>query len=229
MLITLNEVNKIFNQGKHNEFHAIRDVSLQLEAGKVSCLKGASGSGKTTLLSMIGCLSRPTSGRIMLENQILSGLPERFLTDIRRHTFGFIFQKFNLIQGLNVLENIMLPAYPLGLKHSELRQSAETLIEQFGLQRVKNNPVEWLSGGESQRVAICRALINNPQIVIADEPTANLDSKLSQELMGLMDELRQSGKTILMTSHDADVFDSAVIDTVIEMRDGEIVSSDHAA
>jgi putative ABC transport system ATP-binding protein len=222
MLITLSNINKVFNQGRHNEFHAIRDVSLQLEAGKVSCLKGASGSGKTTLLSMIGCLSRPTSGRIMLEDQILSGLPERFLTDIRRHTFGFIFQKFNLIQGLSVLENIMLPAYPLGLKHRELKQSAEALISQFALQRVKNNPVEWLSGGESQRVAICRALINNPQIVIADEPTANLDSKLSQELMGQMDELRQSGKTILMTSHDSDVFDSPVVDTVIEMRDGEI-------
>ncbi len=222
MLITLSNINKVFNKGRHNEFHAIRDVSLQLEAGKVSCLKGASGSGKTTLLSMIGCLSRPTSGRIMLEDQILSGLPERFLTDIRRHTFGFIFQKFNLIQGLSVLENIMLPAYPLGLKHRELKQSAEALISQFALQRVKNNPVEWLSGGESQRVAICRALINNPQIVIADEPTANLDSKLSQELMGQMDELRQSGKTILMTSHDSDVFDSPVVDTVIEMRDGEI-------
>jgi putative ABC transport system ATP-binding protein len=223
MLITLTDINKVFNQGRHNEFHAIRNVSLQLEAGKVTCLKGASGSGKTTLLSMIGCLSRPTSGRIMLEDKILSGLPERFLTDIRRHTFGFIFQKFNLIQGLSVVENIMLPAYPLGLKYSELKQSAEVLISHFGLQRVKDNPVEWLSGGESQRVAICRALINKPQIVIADEPTANLDSKLSQELMGLMDELRQSGKTILMTSHDSDVFDSPVVDTVIEMRDGEIV------
>ncbi len=228
MLITLTDINKIFNQGRHNEFRAIRDVSLQLEAGKVSCLKGASGSGKTTLLSMIGCLSRPTSGRIMLEDKILSGLPERFLTDIRRHTFGFIFQKFNLIQGLSVQENIMLPAYPLGLKHSELKKSAEALISHFGLQRVQDNPVEWLSGGESQRVAICRALINNPQIVIADEPTANLDSKLSRELMGLMDELRQSGKTILMTSHDSDVFDSPVVDTVIEMRDGEIVDADHA-
>ena len=116
----------------------------------------------------------------------------------------------------------MLPAYPTGPKYAELKKTAQQLISHFGLQRIANNPVEWLSGGESQRVAICRALINNPQIVIADEPTANLDSKLSQELMGLIDELRQSGKTILMTSHDADVFDSAVVDRVIEMRDGEI-------
>lgn len=223
MQITLSGINKIFNQGRHNEFHAIRDVSLQLQAGKVSCLKGASGSGKTTLLSMIGCLSRPTSGRILLQDKILSGLPERFLTDIRRHTFGFIFQKFNLIQGLSVLENIMLPAYPLGLNYHELKQSAQALISQFGLQRVQHNPVEWLSGGESQRVAICRALINNPQILIADEPTANLDSKLSLELMSLMDELRYSGKTILMTSHDSVVFDSPIVDTVIEMCDGRVV------
>jgi len=223
MLITLTDINKVFNQGKHNEFHAIRDLSLQLEAGKITCLKGSSGSGKTTLLSMIGCLSRPTSGRITLEDKILSGLPERFLTDIRRHTFGFIFQKFNLIQGLSVLENIMLPAYPLGLNHKELKASAEELILHFGLEHVTNNPVEWLSGGESQRVAICRALINKPKILIADEPTANLDTKLSQELMGLIDELRQSGKTILITSHDPIVFNSPFVERVIEMRDGQLL------
>ncbi|MCP4992287.1 MAG: ABC transporter ATP-binding protein [Gammaproteobacteria bacterium] len=223
MLITLTDINKVFNQGKHNEFRAIQDLSLQIEAGKVTCLKGASGSGKTTLLSMIGCLSRPTSGRITLNDEILSGLPERFLTDIRRHTFGFIFQKFNLIQGLSVLENIMLPAYPLGLNHKKLKSSAQQLISHFRLDRLSNNPVEWLSGGESQRVAICRALINDPKILIADEPTANLDTRLSKEFMGLIDELRQSGKTILITSHDPVVFDSPVVDRVIEMCDGRII------
>jgi len=225
MLISLSDINKVFNQGKHNEFHAIRDISLHIEAGKVTCLKGSSGSGKTTLLSMIGCLSRPTSGRITLENKILSGLPERFLTDIRRHTFGFIFQKFNLLQGLSVLENVMLPAYPLGLNHKDLKASAQKLISHFGLDRVMNNPVEWLSGGESQRVAICRALINDPQILIADEPTANLDTRLSQEFMGLLDELRKTGKTILITSHDPIVFNSPVVDRIVEMQDGLIMES----
>ncbi len=225
MLITLTDINKVFNQGKHNEFHAIQDISLHIEASKVTCLKGSSGSGKTTLLSMIGCLSRPTSGRITLEDKILSGLPERFLTDIRRHTFGFVFQKFNLIQGLSVLENVMLPAYPLGLNHNELKKSAQKLISHFGLDRVMNNPVEWLSGGESQRVAICRALINEPKILIADEPTANLDTRLSEEFMGLIDELRKTNKTILITSHDPVVFDSPVVDRIIEMRDGQIVDS----
>ena len=225
MLITLTDINKVFNQGKHNEFQAIRDISLQIEAGKVTCIKGASGSGKTTLLSIIGCLSRPTSGRVTLDKEVLSGLPERFLTDIRRHTFGFVFQKFNLIQGLSVLENIMLPAYPLGLNHKALKTSAQQLIVHFGLDRVMHNPVEWLSGGESQRVAICRALINKPQILIADEPTANLDTRLSQEFMELIDQLRKTGKTILITSHDPVVFDSPVVDRIVEMRDGQILES----
>jgi putative ABC transport system ATP-binding protein len=223
MMITLTDINKVFNQGKHNEFHAIKNLSLELEAGRITCFKGASGSGKTTLLSMIGCLSRPTSGRIRLQDKILSGLPERFLTDIRRHTFGFIFQKFNLIQGMTVLENILLPAYPLGLKYSELKATAEQLVSDFGLQRVMHNPVEYLSGGESQRVAICRALINQPKVLVADEPTANLDSKLSQEFMGLLQQLREQGKTILVSSHDSIVFDSPVIEQVVEMRDGEVV------
>ncbi|MEJ1297400.1 MAG: ABC transporter ATP-binding protein [Candidatus Sedimenticola sp. (ex Thyasira tokunagai)] len=222
MTIVLSDINKVFNQGRHNEFQAISGLSLSLEPQKVTCLKGASGSGKTTLLSMIGCLSRPTSGRITLDGELLSGLPERFLTDIRRHTFGFIFQKFNLIQGLSVLENIMLPAYPLGPDHKTLKASAQKLISHFGLERVMDNPVEWLSGGESQRVAICRALINRPKILIADEPTANLDSRLSQEFMGYLEELKSTGKTILITSHDPLVFNSPVVDRIVEMRDGQI-------
>lgn len=226
MLIELTDIRKAFNQGKPNEFWAIQGVSLTIEPNRVTCLKGASGSGKTTLLSMIGCLSRPTSGRITLDGKMVSGLPERFLTEIRRHTFGFIFQKFNLIQGLSVLENIMLPAYPLGLDHGTLKASAEHLLDQFKLSSKRSNPVEWLSGGEAQRVAICRAMINDPKILIADEPTANLDTKLSRELMDLMDELRQSGKTILITSHDPVVFGSSVVDRVVEMRDGLLLEAE---
>lgn len=223
MLIELTDIKKAFNQGKPNEFWAIRGVSLQIEPRKVTCLKGSSGSGKTTLLSMIGCLSRPTSGRITLGERSLSGLPERFLTDIRRHTFGFIFQKFNLIQGMSVLENVMLPAYPLGLNYTRLTKDAYRLLDHFNLASKAENPVEWLSGGEAQRVAICRALINDPEMLIADEPTANLDTRLSEEFMGLIDELRRSGKTVIITSHDPVVFDSPVVDRVIEMCDGLLV------
>jgi putative ABC transport system ATP-binding protein len=225
MLIQINHVKKAFNQGKSNEFWAIRGVSLDIEPRKVTCLKGPSGSGKTTLLSMIGGLARPTSGRITLGDKTLSGLPEHFLTNIRRHTFGFIFQQFNLIQGLTVLENVMLPAYPIAPQRSTLVQSAKSLLAQFNLSDKAHNKVEWLSGGEAQRTAICRALINTPDVLIADEPTANLDSTLSQEFMQIIEGLKDAGKTILMTSHDPLVFDSSVIDQMVEMRDGMI----HAA
>jgi putative ABC transport system ATP-binding protein len=223
MKIKLQDVKKAFNQGRPNELWAVRGVSTILESRRITCFKGASGSGKTTLLSMIGCLSRPTSGRIVLGERILSGLPERFMTEFRRHTFGFIFQKFNLIQGINVLDNIMLPAYPVAPSHATLLASAHALLERFGLSAKANNPVEWLSGGEAQRVAICRALINNPQIVIADEPTANLDSSLSRTFMDLMEELRATGKTVIMTSHDPLVFDAPGVDRVVELRDGAII------
>ncbi len=223
MRLQLSGVSKAFNQGRSNEFWAIQELSLEIQPNQVTCLKGASGSGKTTLLSMIGCLSRPTSGRIILGDRTISGLPERFLTDIRRHTFGFIFQQFNLIQGLSVLENVMLPAYPLGLNHHQLVDKATALLVRFGLGDRTADQVQWLSGGEKQRVAICRALINDPEILIADEPTANLDSRLSAEFMGLMQSLRSSEKSILITSHDPMVFDSPVVERVVEMCDGRIV------
>ncbi|MES9942611.1 MAG: ABC transporter ATP-binding protein [Candidatus Thiodiazotropha sp. 6PLUC2] len=226
MLIQLTDVRKVFNQGKANEFCAIQGITTHFEANQVSCLKGASGSGKTTLMSLIGCLSRPTSGRIQLGDRVISGLPERFLTEVRRHTFGFIFQRFNLIPGLSVLENIMLPAYPQGLPYKNLKARADRLLDQFALANKSDNMVEWLSGGESQRVAICRALINEPQILIADEPTANLDSQLSAEFMGLIDELRKAGKSVLISSHDPAVFESNVIDRLVELHDGCVVSED---
>jgi putative ABC transport system ATP-binding protein len=223
MKLELTDIKKVFNQGKPNEFWAINGVSLEIEPNQVTCLKGASGSGKTTLLSMIGCLARPTSGRITLNGEQLSGLPERFLTDIRRKRFGFVFQQFNLIQGLSVLENVMLPAYPLGLERKHLVQKSRQLLEQFGLESKAENMVQLLSGGEKQRVAICRALINDPDVLIADEPTANLDTKLSHEFMQLITGLRDSGKTILIASHDAIVFESDAIGRVVEMCDGRVV------
>jgi putative ABC transport system ATP-binding protein len=226
MMISLRDIRKAFHQGKPNEFWAIRGISLQFEANRVTCLKGASGSGKTTLLAMIGCLSRPTSGRILLNGELLSGLPERFLTEIRRHTFGFVFQHFNLLQGMTVQENIMLPAYPRGPRHSELVNRANQLMDHFKLLDKAANPVEWLSGGEAQRAAICRALINDPSVLIADEPTANLDSKLSEEFMALIGELCDSGKTVLIASHDPVVFDSPVVDRVVGLQDGLLVKGD---
>ena len=222
MEIRLEAVRKAFNQGRPNEYWAVRGVTLTLEPNRVTCLKGASGSGKTTLLSMIGCLSRPTSGRIHLGERLLSGLPERFLTDIRRHTFGFIFQKFNLISGLSVLQNVILPAYPLAPDHQTLTAEAQRLLADYGLADKRDSRVEWLSGGEAQRVAICRALINDPEILIADEPTANLDSARSRDFMAQIERLKQAGRTVIVSSHDPLVYESPVIDRVVALRDGQL-------
>jgi putative ABC transport system ATP-binding protein len=221
-MIRLNEVSKVFNQGQPNEFCAVDRVSLEIWANQVTVLRGPSGSGKTTLLSMIGCLSRPSSGRILLHGRNLSGLPERFLTGIRRETFGFTFQRFNLIQGLSVLDNVMLPAYPLAPDHGALVAKARALLAQFDMEAKAEAPVEWLSGGEAQRAAICRALINNPEVLIADEPTANLDSHLTREFMALVGGLKAAGRTLILTSHDPQVFDAPGVDRVVTLRDGAI-------
>jgi len=222
-MIRLNQVGKVFNAGKPNEFVALHEVSLSIESLRATVLKGPSGSGKTTLLGIIGCMARPTSGRIFLEDQEVTSLPERFLTDIRRRTFGFIFQRFNLIEGITALENVMLPAYPDGERSSTLRARALALLELFELSAKAKSRVEWLSGGEIQRVAIARALINDPAILIADEPTAHLDTSLSHDFMGIMERLKAKGKTIIMASHDPIVHDSAMVDKVVEMRDGKVI------
>jgi putative ABC transport system ATP-binding protein len=172
---------------------------------------------------MIGCLARPTSGRILLHGRNLSGLPERFLTGVRRQTFGFTFQRFNLIQGLSVLDNVMLPAFPLAPDHAELVARARSLLDQFGLAPKAPARVEWLSGGEAQRTAICRALINDPEVLIADEPTANLDSHLTQDFLTLLEGLRAAGRTLILSSHDAEVFDAPCVDRVVTLRDGAVV------
>ena len=222
-MIELREVNKVFNQGLPNECRALRELSLSMERGGITVFKGPSGSGKTTLLTLIGGLARPTSGRITLDGRLLSNLPERFLTEVRRHTFGFVFQQFNLIRGLTVLENVMLPAYPLGKPYRELRNRALTLLDRFGLSAKAGNRVEWLSGGEAQRTALARALINDPAVLIADEPTANLDSALSREVLALLGELAAQGQTVLISSHDPLVFEAVRVDRVIELHDGRMV------
>ncbi|MFN3398047.1 MAG: ABC transporter ATP-binding protein [Sulfurimicrobium sp.] len=222
-MIEIIEVRKAFNQGRHNEYWALNGISLTIEAKKVTALCGPSGSGKTTLLTIIGCLARPTSGRVRLKERDISGLPERFLTGIRRSTFGFVFQQFNLIKGLSALDNVMLPAYPLGGDWRALRARAESLLDSLGLGHRREARVEWLSGGEQQRVAIARALVNDPEVLIADEPTANLDTALSKEFLAILEALAEQGRTVLLTSHDPLVVEAAVIDRVIDMRDGQIV------
>jgi putative ABC transport system ATP-binding protein len=222
MMIDLRDIRKVFNEGTSYELIAVDGVSLSIEARKVTVLRGPSGSGKTTLLSLIGCMARPTSGRIHLSGREITSLPERFLTEIRRSTFGFIFQQFKLVKGISKLENVMLPAYPLGGDHAELVERARGLLDRFGILKRASSRAEWLSGGEAQRTAIARALINDPSVVIADEPTAHLDSKLSREFMDMLVRLREQQKTVVIASHDPLVYDSSVIDSVVSMRDGRL-------
>ena len=224
-MIRLQNVRKVFNADKANEFVAIEGVNLSIDSHVATVLKGPSGSGKTTLLSILGCMARATSGRIMLKEREITSLPERFLMEVRRETFGIVFQQFNLIKGITALENVMLPAYPNGEKHASLKKRAMDLLDLLNLTGKAFSKVEWLSGGEAQRIAIARALINNPAIIIADEPTAHLDTRLSREFMEIMRQLKKEGKTLLIASHDPIVYDSTVIDRIVEMRDGKIESS----
>lgn len=224
-MIELNSVRKVFNQGKPNEFTALHGISLCIDAGKVTVFNGPSGSGKTTLLSLIGCMTRPTSGRIHMMGREITSLPERFLTEIRRKRFGFIFQHLNLIPGVTALENTILPAYPTGEKVASIRQRAMKLFDLFNVSTKAQSMTEWLSGGEAQRITIARALINDSLAIIADEPTAHLDTNLSLEFMQIMEQLKRDGKTVLITSHDPLVFQSPIVDRVVNLRDGRVESN----
>jgi putative ABC transport system ATP-binding protein len=228
-LIALKDITKIFNRGRPDEFTALSGVSLEIEPCRLAVFKGPSGSGKTTLLSIIGCMSKPSAGRAFVKDREVTSLPERFLTDVRRHTFGFIFQQLHLVRGVSALENVILPAYPSGTAMFMLREKGLRLLDQMGLSHRAHTNVEWLSGGEAQRVAIARALVNEPAIVIADEPTAHLDTKLSLDFMDAMERLKAGGKTILFASHDPLVYESAMVDRVLEMRDGRIVAERRAS
>lgn len=221
-MIVLEDVTKVYNPGRPNEFKALRGVSLRLKKGDAIVLKGPSGSGKTTLLAVMGCMLRPTSGRVLLEGKDIGRLPEPFLTEIRRNRFGFIFQDFNLIRGLSVVENIMLPLYPTNISGPEIKDRVEALLERFQLTDKASERVEHLSGGQQQRVAIARALVNNPEVVFADEPTAHLDTALSRQLVQMLKGLKAEGRTIVIATHDPLVFEASFVDRVLEMRDGRL-------
>lgn len=226
-MIELLQVSKTFNVGKPNAFAALRDINLTLPNRCVTVFKGPSGSGKTTLLSVIGCMTRPTRGRIFVDGREITSLPERFAAQTRRETFGLVFQHYNLIKGLTVIENVMLPAYPSGEKHRLIKLRAMELLRKLHLESKAQLKVELLSGGEQQRVAIARALVNGPSIVIADEPTAHLDTELSVALLDIISTLKEEGRTVLIASHDPLVFNASIVDQVINIRDGHIVEMDN--
>lgn len=221
-MIVLDSVSKVYNRGQLNEVVALHEVSLSVEAGSMICLRGASGSGKSTLLSIIGCIFPPTSGRAVIAGKPLSRLPDRFLTIHRRSHIGFIFQQFNVLPELTVLENVTLPLLPLGISLEERQRRGAELLGRLGINHRAVFPAGQISGGELQRVAIARAMINNPPIILADEPTAHLDTKLSLEFMSTMADLKREGKTVVIASHDSLVTDSLDLDRIVNVKDGRI-------
>lgn len=222
-LLIVEQLNKIYHRHQPDEVVALKDISLQVFPGEVIALTGPSGSGKTTLLSLLGCMSRPTSGSVQLRDRNVSKLPERFLAQIRRETFGFVFQQYNLLRDVSVLENVMLPLYPSAQSFREMKKSAATVLERFELSGMTQKKVNQLSGGEQQRVAIARALITNPDVIIADEPTAHLDHELSQDLLQILSNLNADGKTIIIATHDPGVYQSPLIQRRFNLRHGQII------
>ncbi len=225
-MITLDSVNKWYNRAAVNAVHALKDISLQVADNEIVCIQGPSGSGKSTLLSILGCLFVPTSGKAIINGKPLSRLPDRFLTLYRRETIGFIFQRFHLLPGLSVTANITLPLLPLGVALGEREQRAQLLMEKLSLSHRKHFDISNISGGELQRTAIARALINDPPIIVADEPTAHLDEQLSHDFMSIIGDLKTDGRTIVIASHDPLVGNHRIVDRCLLMRDGRLEGSE---
>jgi putative ABC transport system ATP-binding protein len=223
VLAHLNQLEKIYRKpGTDVVVHALRGVTLTFHEGDYVAICGSSGSGKSTLMNILGCLDRPTAGHYILGDQDVSELEDDALSDIRGKRLGFVFQNFNLIQQLTVRENLEVPLFYQGVPARERRERAEILIDRVGLaNRMHHRPME-LSGGQQQRVAIARALINDPLLILADEPTGNLDTSTGDLILGIFDELHRDGKTILMVTHEADV--AARTKRVITLRDGNVLS-----
>ncbi|NOT02143.1 MAG: ABC transporter ATP-binding protein [Phycisphaerales bacterium] len=225
VIACVHELSKVYTQpGTTIAVHALRTVSIDFVEGESVAVRGASGSGKSTLLNVLGCLDRPTGGTYTLGGQDIAQLDDDELSLLRGRSLGFVFQNFNLIQQLTVLENIEVPLFYQSVPAVERRARAERYIEMVELaDRAHHRPME-LSGGQQQRVAIARALVNEPLLILADEPTGNLDSKTGEVILSLFDRLHDEGKTILMVTHDINV--ASRCDRVITLRDGRILTDE---
>jgi len=222
-MITLKNITKIYEPSKDNQVTALKDINIDIQAGELVVLKGVSGSGKSTILSLIAALTKPTSGEVIVDGQRISKLPDNFAANYRQETIGFIFQKYNLILTLSVQDNILLPLVPTNLEEKVAWQKLESVLAQFGILDKRETIVRNLSGGEQQRVAIARALINDPLVIIADEPTANLDEQLSRDFIDILQSLKESGKTIVVATHDPLFFNLEIVDRIIEIHQGRVV------
>ncbi len=220
-ILKLEKVTKTYNTSTV-AFHAIKDICLEIKQGDFMAITGASGSGKSTLMHIIGLLDRPTSGQVILEGNDISTLNQTKLAQLRNKTLGFVFQQFNLLAKTSSLENVILPLLYSDVPQKDRSNLGKVMLEKVGLaDKMKNFPSQ-LSGGQQQRVAIARALINNPKIILADEPTGNLDSKSGKAIMSLFQTLHQEGKTIVLVTHDPKV--AVAAKKIITLKDGKIIS-----
>jgi putative ABC transport system ATP-binding protein len=221
-VVKLVDVHKTYHTGDV-DVHAVRGVSLEIGRGEFVALMGASGSGKSTLMNIVGCLDRPTFGRYVLDDADVSALDRDQLADIRNRKLGFVFQSFNLLPRTSARENVELPLLygTRDLSNAQLREKADAVLASVGLAGREDHHPSQLSGGQQQRVAIARALVNDPEVVLADEPTGNLDSRTSVEIMGIFQELNNRGITIIMVTHEKDIASYARRNVV--MRDGLIL------
>jgi putative ABC transport system ATP-binding protein len=224
-VIRTEALTKVYNMGKI-QVHALAGIDLEIQAGEYVAVMGPSGSGKSTLMHIIGCLDSPTTGDFYLAGEKVSGLSKSKLAAIRNRKVGFVFQTFNLLPHLSVLKNVELPLMYSGIGAAKRRQTALAVLEQVGLaDRIRHKPSE-LSGGQRQRVAIARALVNNPSIILADEPTGNLDSTSGGDIMEIFNHLHDEGRTLIIVTHDTAVAKRA--DRMIRIIDGKIVNGDLA-
>ena len=218
-LIHIENMKKIYNPGE-NEVHALDGIDLDIEKGDLVAIVGHSGSGKSTLMNMLGCLDTPTSGKYVLDGQDVASMTDNQLADVRNKEIGFIFQGFNLISNLDAVGNVELPLVYRGVSKNERKQLAMEALKSVGLEdRMKHKPNE-MSGGQQQRVAVARAVAAKPPIILADEPTGNLDTKSTQEIMEILKELHRSGRTVIIITHDEEIASQA--HRVIRILDGRI-------
>jgi len=215
----MENITKSFRVGDQ-ELHVLKGVNLRIEQGEFTAIMGTSGSGKSTLMNLMGCLDVPTSGRFLLAGRDVTQLDDDELSELRNEHIGFVFQSFYLLPYATVLENVLVPTLYREKKKDRLRERAAELLKLVGLEeRMKFRPTQ-LSGGEQQRVAICRALINDPELLLADEPTGQLDSRTAEEIMGVLTRTNERGKTVVVITHDADI--AAYARRIIHIRDGVI-------
>src|SRR5215211_3077732 len=228
LVASVQNLSKIYRKpGTNVEVPALRAINLEFEEGEYTAIMGASGSGKSTLMNVLGCLDQPTSGSYILGDTDISALPDDELSEIRSKRIGFIFQNFNLIQQLTVLENLEVPMFYLGIPPDERRRRAMVLAEKVGLtERGDHRPMQ-LSGGQQQRVCIARSMVNDPLILLADEPTGALDSKTGQQILELFDDLVDQGRTIILVTHDSSVAHRC--SRVIHLHDGKVSKDERNA